>query len=257
MAAVSLAEELVRASRRLARACAGMAFHDPVRFVYNPLQYARAAHEQYIRTYATGPKRVIFLGMNPGPWGMAQTGVPFGEVAAVRDWMRITATIRPPAQGHPRVKITGFECSRSEVSGSRLWGLMQKRFGAAPDFFRTHLVVNYCPLLFLDASGRNLTPDRISRADREALQQECDLHLQAVVKALNPSWLVGIGRFAQGRLEAVQRESGWDSRTVIGIPHPSPASPQANRDWAGAATRILRAAGVWPRLSEKDLEKHP
>ena len=36
-------------------------------------------------------KRVVFLGMNPGPFGMAQVGVPFGEVAAVRDWLRIDA----------------------------------------------------------------------------------------------------------------------------------------------------------------------
>jgi single-strand selective monofunctional uracil DNA glycosylase len=257
MTAVTAAEELVRASRRLAKACAEMVFHDPVRFVYNPLLYARAPHEQYIRKYGNGPRRVIFLGMNPGPWGMAQTGVPFGEVAAVRDWMRITGAVHPRQEMHPRVRITGFECGRSEVSGNRLWGLMQKRFGEPQEFFRTHLVVNYCPLLFLDASGRNVTPDKISRADRQALERECDIHLRAVVKALDPSWLVGIGRFAQGRLETVQREAGWHSRTVLGIPHPSPASPLANRDWAGTVTAILEARGVWRQASEEHLEEHP
>ncbi len=255
MTAATAAEELVRASRRLARACAKMAFHDPVRFVYNPLVYARAAHEQYIRTYGNGAKRVVFLGMNPGPWGMAQTGVPFGEVAAVRDWMGIQGTVHPPSGMHSRVKITGFQCSRSEVSGNRLWGLMRTRFGGPREFFRIHLVVNYCPLLFLDAAGRNLTPDKISRKDRQALEHECDIHLRAVVEALDPSWLVGIGKFAQGRLEAVRREAGWDSRAVVGIPHPSPASPLANRNWAGAVTAVLEETGVW-LPSEENLKKH-
>ena len=235
---------MVRASRRLGKACSRISFHDPVRFVYNPLLYARALHEQYIQKFGATRKNAIFLGMNPGPWGMAQTGVPFGDVATVRDWMGISGPVRPPQGTHPRVAIKGLECSRIEVSGSRLWGLMRSRFGGPREFFRAHLVVNYCPLLFLDASGRNLTPDKISRADREALERECDAHLCAVIKALEPRWLVGVGRFAQGRLEAV---TGRGAGSVIGIPHPSPASPLANRDWAGTVTAMLCEAGVWSR----------
>ena len=41
---------------------------------------------------APGRKEAVFLGMNPGLWGMAQTGVPFGTVSLVRDWMGIEDT---------------------------------------------------------------------------------------------------------------------------------------------------------------------
>ncbi len=240
----------MRASRRLARECAKLDFRPPVRYVYNPLLYARAGHEEYIRRFAAPGKRVVFLGMNPGPWGMAQTGVPFGEVAAVKDWMGITAPVGRPRLEHPRVKVSGFDCARSEVSGARLWGLMRERFGSAASFFSGHFVANYCPLLFLDAEGRNLTPDALDRRDREMLVSTCDRHLRAIVDVLEPGWLVGIGRFAEGRLKALCAGAGWDDTAILGIPHPSPASPQANRDWAGMTTSILCEAGVWSGRKE-------
>ncbi len=238
-------EDLIRASRRLAAACGRIRFHDPVRYVYNSLEYASGGHDEYLRRFGGGSKRVVFLGMNPGPWGMAQTGVPFGEVASVRDWMGVSAPVRAPRHMHPRVPVTGFDCRRSEVSGCRLWGLMRNRFGSPREFFRTHLVVNYCPLLFLDASGRNITPDKLCRQDKEPLLRACDVNLGSVVEVLQPSWLIGIGRFAQGRLEALCQAEGWKGITITGIPHPSPASPQANRDWAGKTAAILREAGIW------------
>ncbi|HUI72814.1 MAG TPA: uracil-DNA glycosylase family protein, partial [Spirochaetia bacterium] len=204
MKASARIDALVRASRRLAAGCDRITFHEPVSFVYNPLRYARRFHEEYIRRFAGSEKRAVFLGMNPGPWGMAQTGVPFGEVAAVRDWMGISGTVHAPTAAHPRVKIAGFDCHRSEVSGHRLWGLIRDRYVSPNDFFREHLVVNYCPLLFLDPAGRNLTPDKINPQDRRALLLECDDHLRAVIEALAPRWLVGIGKFAQSRLEALQ-----------------------------------------------------
>ncbi len=61
--------------------------------------------------------------MNPGPWGMVQSGVPFGEVAAVRDWMKIKSSAKQPKSVHPKRPIEGLSCKRSEVSGRRLWGL--------------------------------------------------------------------------------------------------------------------------------------
>jgi single-strand selective monofunctional uracil DNA glycosylase len=250
MSATTGGENLISASRRLAAGCERIRFHDPVRFVYNPLVYARDGYEKYIRTWGTGKKHVIFLGMNPGPWGMAQTGVPFGEVSAVRDWLGIRARILPRSKTHPRVEITGFDCHRSEVSGKRLWGLIRARYGSPGEFFSSQLVVNYCPLLFLDVSGRNLTPEKLRQPDRQALLLECDAHLRAVVKALAPRWLVGIGKFAQGRLASMQRKEGWEEVTVVEIPHPSPASPAANRDWAGSVTAILTNSGVWSRFSE-------
>jgi single-strand selective monofunctional uracil DNA glycosylase len=171
-----------------------------------------------------------------------QTGVPFGEIAAVREWMKIDANVSVPSRMHPKRPIQGFSCSRSEVSGRRLWGLFAQRFGPADAFFADHFVANYCPLAFLDAGGRNLTPDKFPAGDTAKLFAACDQHLREVVTALQPEWVIGVGDFAMKRAQAV-----IDAKRVrLGrILHPSPASPAANRDWAGAATRQLKELGVW------------
>lgn len=233
---------LVIAARELAEAAGRLRFRAPVAMVYNPLEYAWAAHEAYLREFGQSPKRVLFLGMNPGPFGMAQTGVPFGEVAAVRDWLGIRAPIGRPAREHPRRPVSGWECQRSEVSGSRLWGLFAERFGTPRKFFRDHFVVNYCPLAFLSSTGSNLTPDKLKSPAARQLFAQCDAHLIAVVHELQPEWVIGVGDFARRRAESTL------SRLKISIGqilHPSPASPAANRGWAGQATRQLEKLGVW------------
>ena len=238
-------EPLVRAAKKLARTVAGLRFGEPVTHVYNPLDYAWAAHEAYLRKYFTSPKRFLFLGMNPGPFGMVQTGVPFGEIAAVRDWLEIEAKICRPKREHPRRPITGFETTRSEVSGQRLWGLFASRFASAAFFFRDHAVVNYCPLAFLEATGRNRTPDKLAPRERELLYRACDEHLRTLVDILRPEWVIGVGDFAANRAaEALVSE-----KLRIGkILHPSPASPAANKDWAASAGRQLLALGIWPKV---------
>ena len=84
-----IAAALLAAARRLRADTGRLRFAAPVTHVYNPLVYAWAPHEAYLRRFGGARKRVVFLGMNPGPFGMAQTGVPFGEIAAVRGWLRI------------------------------------------------------------------------------------------------------------------------------------------------------------------------
>jgi single-strand selective monofunctional uracil DNA glycosylase len=234
--------ELIRAMRRLAREADRLRFAPPVRFVYNPMLYAREPAERYITLYAGSRKDVVFLGMNPGPWGMAQTGVPFGEVAAVRDWLLIEGRVSAPVAMHPRVPVHGFDCPRSEVSGRRLWGLMRERFGDAREFARHWFVGNYCPLLFLDASGRNITPDKLVQPDRAVLFPICDRFLAILLSTLRPRWAVGVGAFARRRLEAVAPTLSIE---VASIPHPSPANPAANRGWARQARAVLRAEGIW------------
>jgi single-strand selective monofunctional uracil DNA glycosylase len=210
--------------------------------VYNPLRYAREPFERYLTRYAGGRKDVVFLGMNPGPWGMAQTGVPFGEVAAVRNWLGIEGRVEAPEVVHPRVPVRGFDCPRSEVSGRRLWGLMRERFGDAREMSRHWFVGNYCPLLFLDADGRNITPDKLARSDREALFPICDRFLAILLSTLRPRWAVGVGAFTRQRLELVAPTLGIE---VAAIPHPSPANPAANRGWARQAKAALRSTGIW------------
>jgi single-strand selective monofunctional uracil DNA glycosylase len=236
------AEELVAAAFKLSSAVKQLKFPSNVAFVYNPLDYAWPAHETYLRKFGNARKRVVFLGMNPGPFGMAQTGIPFGQIAAVRDWLDIHAPVGKPPREHPKRPVLGFDCQRSEVSGARLWSLFATRFGTAREFFSGHFVSNYCPLAFLSESGANLTPDKFSGGLTTKLFTACDEHLRHVVQILEPEWVIGVGGFARDRAEAAL--SG-NSVKVGQMLHPSPASPAANRDWAGQATLQLEALGIW------------
>lgn len=238
---MSRAEGLIRAARALSREVATLRFSRPVTHVYNPLEYAGRSYRSYVRRFADGRRRVVFLGMNPGPFGMAQTGVPFGEVAAVRDWLGIEERIDRPAVEHPERPVEGFACGRSEVSGARLWGAIAGHFRTPDGFFRDHFVANYCPLVFMEATGRNRTPDKLAPSERRALYSACDTHLQRLVDALEPEWVVGIGSFAEARAREALADRGLRFGRIL---HPSPASPLANRDWASTARREYEALGL-------------
>ncbi|MDE0446328.1 MAG: single-stranded DNA-binding protein [Spirochaetaceae bacterium] len=239
-------EPLLAAARELHRSLAALRFAAPVHTVYDPLDYAWCGFRAYVEAHAPRRARVLFLGMNPGPFGMAQTGVPFGEVRAARDWLGIDCAVRAPAREHPRRRIQGFACPRSEISGARLWGLFRDRFGTPAAFFRDHFVVNYCPLMFVEASGRNRTPDKLPAAERTPLLTRCDRHLLAAVEHLAPRWLVAVGAFAMRAAERALRPLADHERPrTVRILHPSPASPAANRGWPQAVTNALIAAGIW------------
>ena len=203
-------------------------FSAPVTHVYNPLEYARAPYSKYLHQYAKLPKEIVLLGMNPGPWGMVQTGVPFGEVRLVSDWLKISAPVGTPTQIHPKRPVMGFECTRSEVSGKRLWGWAQKTYKTPNRFFSRFFVANYCPLMFIEASGRNRTPNQLRAAERKPLLAVCDRALRDTIEQLKPRYVVGVGRFAQERAQAALAEIDV---IVGGITHPSPANPKANRGW--------------------------
>lgn len=228
---------LVSIARELAAAVDTLAFSPPVASVYNPLVYAWEPHRLYLERWGRGPKEVVLLGMNPGPWGMAQTGVPFGEVELVRDWIGVEAPVGKPAREHPERPVEGFACTRREVSGLRLWGWAKERFGTPERFFERFLVINYCPLVFLEASGRNRTPDKLPAAEREPLEALCDQALRAAIGALAPRWVIGVGAFAEAR---ARRALDGLAVGVGRILHPSPASPAANRGWAEQAETDLR-----------------
>ncbi|MFC5582773.1 uracil-DNA glycosylase family protein [Rhodanobacter terrae] len=204
--------------------------------VYNPLIYAWAGHREYLRRYGTKRGRVLLLGMNPGPWGMAQTGVPFGDVRMVREWFHIESPLGKvlPVQ-HPKYPVLGMASHRNEGSGSRLWRWAEARLGTPEDFFARFFVWNYCPLLFIK-DGHNLIPERLSLRETEALTAVCDRALAAAVRALAPAAVVGIGRYAERRATALLGKDA-DVRYLI---HPSPANPAANRDWPALAEQALK-----------------
>lgn len=238
------ANALIAAAQTLRETLRPLRFAAPVEYVYQPLDYAWAPHEAYLRRFGSTHKKVVLVGMNPGPFGMTQTGVPFGEIAAVRDWMGICEPVGKPEREHPKRPVVGFDCPQSEVSGRRLWGLFAQRFGRAEAFFKEHFVANYCPLVFIEGSGRNFTPDKLPAAETAALEAACDRHLQAVIGALQPEWVIGVGAFAEACALRAKEAMGGDFKTGR-VLHPSPASPAANRDWAGAATKQLVKLGVW------------
>ena len=243
-------EAVLAATDHLTRELGRLDFKPPVETIYNPLIYASEQYAEYISLYGGGEKRVLFVGMNPGPWGMAQTGVPFGEVEAVRDWLGIEGPVEKPEDEIPKRPVTGFDCRRSEVSGRRVWGLMRERFGTSERFFADHLVLNYCPLLFFSSEGKNITPDKLKKEDRLSLFRHCDDYLLTCVDLYAPLYLVGFGNFAAGRIaESVERRNSGDGRDidVVTLLHPSPANPRANRGWAEQAEKKLTEAGVWER----------
>lgn len=239
---------LVAAAKRLSKQVDKLTFDAPTSHVYNPLSYAWKSHHAYLLRSQPDTTRVLFLGMNPGPWGMAQTGVPFGQVAAVRDWLKIDEPIERPKREHPKRPIEGLLCKRSEVSGERLWNLFRSRFEKPERFFREHFVTNYCPLVFMEESARNRTPDKLPAAEANSLQTACDEHLRSVIECLGPKYLVGVGAYAEQCLRRVcdgSLPSHAKEVSVLRILHPSPASPAANKNWAEIATSQLIQSGVW------------
>lgn len=239
------ARRMMEISAALSAACEKWRAPPPL-LAYNPLQYAAAPHKDYLKKFGGGKKRALFLGINPGPWGMAQTGVPFGEVRAVRDWMGVGGAVQKPENEHPRRPVLGFACPRSEPSGARLWKLFAARHQTAARFFADNFVWNYCPLLLsLPSRGGgfcNFTPDRLPAEKRRALEAACNRALAETVAALSPRFLVGVGVFAEKKL----REVCGGGDFVIGkMPHPSPASPAANKNFAALAEDALRKMGVW------------
>lgn len=217
-----------------------LSFAEPVHYVYNPLAYAREPHERYLERYGTPKKRALLLGMNPGPFGMAQTGVPFGDVAMVRDFLGITGKVKKPKREHEKRPVLGFDCPRSEVSGTRLWGWARDRFKTADAFFRRFFVYNYCPLCFMEDSGRNRTPDKLPKEEQSALYEACDRALREAVAHLEPEWVIGVGAFAKQRAAKV---FAGEPLRIGSILHPSPASPKANRGWAKAVNVELEELG--------------
>jgi single-strand selective monofunctional uracil DNA glycosylase len=179
--------------------------------------------------------------MNPGPFGMAQTGVPFGEIALVRDFVGVEAEVDRPKNEHPKRPVEGFACTRSEVSGQRFWGWAKQRFEVPERFFERFFVINYCPLVFMEASGKNRTPDKLPASERAALYTACDRALVDMIDELAPKFVIGIGAFALERAEAALAGRAITFGTIL---HPSPASPLANRGWAEKAEAQLRALGV-------------
>ncbi len=240
-------QPLVEAAAEVRDTCQDLKDHletKHVTHVYNPLAYAWDVHEDYIRTYGDDhPREAVLVGMNPGPWGMVQTGVPFSDPRIARDWLGLTGHVGEPDVLHPDRPVTGFASERNERSGERVFSLARDAFGGFDTFFDRFWLANHCPLAFFDADGSNRTPPKLWKADREALFRPCDAHVRTTVEVLEPDVVVGIGKFAERRARAALQDLDV---TVGGVLHPSPANPQANQGWAKQALKQLAELGIEP-----------
>jgi single-strand selective monofunctional uracil DNA glycosylase len=239
-----MSADLIAIAERLREALATLRFGEPVCHVYNPLFYAWRPHCEYLRRFAREPE-VLIVGMNAGYFGMAQTGVPFGDVVMVRDWLGIEAPVERPQVEHPKRPIEGFACRRREVSGQRLWGWACDTFGTPERFAAQFFVVNYCALCFLSESGANVALDKLPAESRSSLQTACDAALHAAAMALRPRYAIGLGHFAA---RCVARVLG--AELICGAaPHPSPANASIGANWPREMNSTLAALNITPRRS--------
>jgi len=207
--------------------------------VYHPLTYAFEPFGLFLERIGSHPRPLLFLGMNPGPWGMTQTGVPFGSVPLVRDWMGLTGPVGRPPVEHPARPVEGFACRRTEVSGTRFWGLMGRRWGSLEGFARGAAVHSFCPLVFMDEGGRNLTPDRLPAPARRRLEASGAEVARTLVRLWSIEATACLGRWAfdQARAAGLPRP--------LLLPHPSPIHP-GSRNWDSQVEALLVAEGLWP-----------
>ncbi len=216
---------------------------DLIEHVYAPLDYAWEPHHAYLQRFSGLGAEMLLVGMNPGH-GMGNTGVPFGCPEQVRDRLGIVnLTVHKPDFEHPKRLVHGLDCPKPEVSGRRIWTQLGDRFGSPESIHRRLLIVNHCPLWMFDGDGRNITPDKLHGPVARMLGDLCDEHLLEVASALSAKAVIGVGRYAHRRIEPL-----FDDLHVGYVPHPSPASPFANRnggaDWRAAFDEALNLADL-------------
>lgn len=213
-------------------------FKQPVEYVYHPLDYAFKLHAAFTRKYCTSPKKLLFLGMNPGPWGMCQTGIPFGEVNIVTDWFNINEEVLKPEKECPERKVLGLDCSRSEISGQRIWGLFKNICTIPENFFKNAYMYNYCPIAMMKNGGLNVTPTEIKGETQRKLEEICDKTLYEIIQLLQAEIVVGVGKFAETRALQVLKKNNPLNTKVLYLLHPSPRVAN-NQNWVSTAAKKL------------------
>ncbi|XP_006564278.1 single-strand selective monofunctional uracil DNA glycosylase [Apis mellifera] len=242
----NISEQILSVERDLVIELGKIVFHSPIEYVYSPLEYAFNIHTMYVQKYCNTIKKILFLGMNPGPWGMSQTGVPFGEISMVRDWLKICGPVGKPVKEQPNRKVTGFQCNRSEISGKRLWSLFQKLCGSPEKFFQQAYIHNYCPIALMKKNGCNITPAEIKGSEIQTLHSSCDKALLDIIKIIKAEIVIGIGGYAEKRAQFVIQSSKLPIK-VLCLPHPSPRAVN-NKNWSEKATKKLSEFGLLERF---------
>ena len=211
-----------------------------VDFAYNPLKYAWKSHKMYLEKYGTLGADTIIMGMNPGH-GMGNTGIPFGCPEKVRDYLKITnLNIEEPKNSHPKRIITGLECNKPEISGKRIWSLIEEIYGSPEEAFKQIFVLNHFPLWLFNKSGQNITPDKLKSSSAREIFDICNEYLLEISNILKVKRVIAVGKYASRMAKNAIENSKLKSFMIDEIPHPSPANPLANKQKGAIWRRIAR-----------------
>ncbi|XP_049285272.1 single-strand selective monofunctional uracil DNA glycosylase [Anopheles funestus] len=247
--AVPYWQQVYHIEQELSAALRKVTLPSDVAACYDPIEYASEIHCAYLQRFLDGPKPILFLGMNPGPWGMCQTGVPFGYVPAVRDWMGLRGTVTKPKPELAARPVEGLACTREEQSGKRWWGLYEELCGTSDGFFRSCFVYNLCPLAFFHQTGRNITPSELKGKAKGEIQSISEQYLAIALTLLKPKIVISVGRYTEDRIKSLTKQNKIDPTiATYCMPHPSPRSLN-NTNWPEKAKLWLTEHGILPFLS--------
>ena len=209
-------------------------------FAYNPLKYAWKSHKMYLERYGRLGANTIIMGMNPGH-GMGNTGIPFGCPEKVRNYLRIkNLKIKEPKNSHPKRIVTGLECKKPEISGKRIWSLIEEIYGSPEEAFKQIFVINHFPLWMFNKSGQNITPDKLKPSSNKEIFDICNKYLIEVRNILKAERIVAVGKYASKMARNALKSSNLKSIIIDEIPHPSPANPLANKQKGAIWRKIAR-----------------
>ena len=216
-----------------------------IEFAYNPLDYAWKPHEYYLRKYGSLGAKTIIMGMNPGH-GMGNTGIPFGCPKKVKNYLKIVnLNVKKPRKEHPKREIMGLECKKPEISGKRIWNLIEEIYGPPSVAFKNIFVLNHFPLWMFNASGQNITPDKLNLSESKKIFDICNKHLADVINTLHADTIIGVGKYAHKMAKLAIMETKLPHVKVKEIPHPSPANPIANKNkgkfWKNISKEIIES----------------
>lgn len=202
----------------------GRLLNNVLGYVYHPWVYASDPFARFLDTY--GPRQPLdglLLGLNPGPRGMTQTGVPFADPTTAITHLGLTGQVNAPGGTHPGVPVTGFDSKKQEGSAAAVSALMCQRWGSVADYYQSRYVMNFCPLLMLDDDGKNITPAdlRVTHPAMRPLRDLCDAYLACVVWLYQPKWVITLGNYTEKRMKHVLKRTGLSGIQTNGLLHPS------------------------------------
>lgn len=225
--------------------------------VWNPGRYGASWHRRFRRMVPLESNPVILFGLNPGPYGMAQTGIPFTDVKRLRERLpRLAASL----EIHGPVEVPGlappslrpFLTRSFESSAVRIYRFLDLAWGSAEEGWRKVGVANPCSLLFMDAAGKNRTPADLQGAvsrrrsaghSAAELREACDrLRRKAALEAMaavRPRGVVLLGKDVQKALGSVTVKV-VGARDVLPWEHPARAVPTR---WARGLLGEIRRRG--------------